>query len=575
MQVNNTEINGFLIDQFNQHDLKVGAAQGICPLCSHTRKPANRKAKCASYDWERGLGTCHHCDSSFQLHTYQRKGSAAKTYVRPDALDVVDPKELGSKVFEWFKTRGISNKTLNDLNVTEGKEFMPQTGKPENTIQFNYIMGDELINIKYRDGRKNFKLYKGAEKVFYNINSIVGYDNCVITEGEMDVLALHEAGITNAISVPNGATLNSNNLDYLDNCIDYFEDKERIILAVDNDEPGIALQQELIRRLGAEVCFLASFEDCKDANEYLIKYGKEKLVQQIEKSRPVPLENVTTFRDIEDEITDFVRNGFKKGYQVGLQNFDNIFSTYTGQFITVTGIPSSGKSDFVDQMVVGYNRNYNWKTAFASPENAPTYLHAHKLMRKVWEDMPTKQDIGSTKWNQVAEHVNDNFFFIDMERYTLESVLRKGAELVKRKGIKCLVIDPFNKIRDVDCKTEDVNRYTMEYLTKIETFAKKFDVLVFIVAHPTKMYKDKEGKIEEPTMYNIKGGGEWYDASYHGLLVHRDYEAKTVKAKVLKVKFQNLGENGAEAHFKWERRSGCFIPHELASIGDEEAMPWE
>jgi len=32
--------------------------------------------------------------------------------------------------------------------------------------------------------------------------------------------------LTNAISVPNGATLNSNNLDYLDNCIDYFDDKD-------------------------------------------------------------------------------------------------------------------------------------------------------------------------------------------------------------------------------------------------------------------------------------------------------------------------------------------------------------
>ena len=574
MQVNNTEINGFLIDQFNQHSLKVGATQGICPQCSHNRKPANRKAKCASYDWERGLGTCHHCSSSFQLHTYKRKGDSTKNYVRP-SFSTKTHKKPSTKIVEWFKTRGISQKTLADCNVSEGPEFMPQTGKTENTIKFNYLMGEDLINIKYRDGRKNFKLYKGAEKVFYNINSIVGYDSCVITEGEIDVLALHEAGIKNSISVPNGATLNSNNLDYLDNCIDYFEDKERIILAVDDDEPGLALQQELIRRLGAEVCFLVSFDDCKDANEYLIKYGKEKLLQKIEKARPVPLENVTTFKDIEDEVTDFVRHGFKKGYQIGLQNFDNIFSTYTGQFITVTGIPSSGKSDFVDQMVVGYNRNYNWKTAFASPENAPTYLHAHKLMRKVWQDMPTKEDIGSNKWNQVAEHVNDNFFFIDMERYTLESVLRKGAELVKRKGIKCLVIDPFNKIRDVDCKTEDVNRYTMEYLTKIETFAKKFDVLVFIVAHPTKMYKDKDGKIEEPNMYNIKGGGEWYDASYHGLLVHRDYEAKTVKAKVLKVKFQNLGENGAEAIFKWERRSGCFIPHELPSIGDEEAMPWE
>ena len=574
MQVNNTEINGFLIDQFNQHNLDVGKAQGICPLCSSDRKPENRKQKCASYDWERGLGTCHHCDSTFQLHSYQRKGSALKEYVRPDALDVVDPKQLGSKVYEWFQSRGISQKTLDDLNVTEGKEFMPQTGKSENTIQFNYIMGDQLINVKYRDGRKNFKLYKGAEKIFYNINSIVGYDDCIITEGEMDVLALHEAGIKNAISVPNGATLNSNNLDYLDNCIDYFENKEKVILAVDNDEPGQALQQEFIRRLGAEVCYLVTFEDCKDANEYLIKYGKEKLIKRIEGARPVPLENVTTFKDIEDEITDFVKNGFKRGYQIGLPNFDNIFSTYTGQFITVTGIPSSGKSDFVDQMVVGYNQNYAWKTAFASPENAPTYLHAHKLMRKVWQDMPKKQDIGTDKWNQVAEHVNDNFFFIDMERYTLESVLRKGAELVKRKGIKCLVIDPFNKIRDVDCKTEDVNRYTMEYLTKIETFAKKYDVLVFIVAHPTKMYKDSNGKIEEPTMYNIKGGGEWYDASYHGILVHRDYENKTVKAKILKVKFQNLGENGAEAHFTWEPKSGCFIPHELA-IHDDEPMPWD
>ena len=566
-----TEINGFLIDNFNQHKLETGKKQGICPICSHTRKPKNKKAKCASYDWERGLGTCHNCNTTFQLHTYKRKGSSNVEYIKPDKQVYKPP---ASKVVEWFKTRSISQQTLTDLKVSEGAEYMPQTGKTENTIKFNYFMGGDLTNIKYRDGRKNFKLFKGAEKVFYNIDSVVGYDNCIITEGEMDVLALHEAGITNAISVPNGATLNTNNLEQLDNCIDYFEDKEKIILAVDDDEPGQALQAELIRRLGSEVCFLVSFDDCKDANEYLQKYGKQKLAERIETARPVPLENVTTFRDIEEEVTDFVRNGFKPGFQIGLQNFDDIFSTYTGQFITVTGIPSSGKSDFVDQMVVGYNQNYGWKTAFASPENVPTYLHAHKLMRKVWQGMPTVNDIHGDKWNEVANHCNSNFFHIDMERYTLESVLRKGAELVKRKGIKCLVIDPFNKIRDVDCKSEDVNRYTMEYLTKIEIFAKKFDVLVFIVAHPTKMYKDSNGKIEEPTMYNIKGGGEWYDASYHGLLVHRDYEAKTVKAKVLKVKFQNLGQNGAEAIFKWEPKSGCFIPHEEINISDEK-MPWE
>tara|TARA_R110001583_G_scaffold12670_4_gene55996 strand:+ start:10907 stop:12640 length:1734 start_codon:yes stop_codon:yes gene_type:complete len=573
------EINGFLVDKYNQHSLEEGKAQGICPLCSSERQPKNVKAKCASYDWERGLGTCHNCDTSFQLHTYKRKGASEKVYVRPPNIDrpnddLMQVVKMNKKVVQWFKTRGISPQTLLDLNVSEGLEWMPQTSKEENTIQFNYYMGDQLINVKYRDGRKNFKLYKGAEKVFYNINSVVGYDSCIITEGEMDVLAIHESGVKNVISVPNGATLNSNNLDYLDNCIDYLDDKTKIILAVDTDEAGQALKQEFIRRLGAEVCFIVDFEDCKDANEYLLKHGEEKLRKIIKGAKQVPLEGVSTLYDIEDELKDFVKNGFKPGFQVGLPNFDKIFSTYTGQFITVTGIPSSGKSDFVDQMVVGYNNNYGWKTAFASPENHPTYLHAHKLMRKTWMDMPSPGDIGGQQWDKVTSHVNDNYFFIDMDRYTLESVLRKGAELVKRKGIKCLVIDPFNKVRDTGCKSEDVNRYTMEYLTKIEIFAKKYDVLVFIVAHPTKMYKGQDGKIEEPTMYNIKGGGEWYDASYHGLLVHRDYIAKTVKCKVLKVKFQNLGENGAEANFNWEPRSGSFVPL-ITDLVEEEPMPWE
>ena len=572
MNVESKEINGFAIDEFNQHDLEVGKTQGTCPLCSHTRKPENKKAKCASYDWERGLGTCHNCDTSFQLHTYQRKGASDKVYVRPQhevAVTIPD-----SKVVDWFTDRGISKQTLQDLQVTEGPEFMPQTGKSENTIQFNYFIGDQLINVKYRDGRKNFKLYKGAEKIFYNINSIIGYDTCIIVEGEMDVLAMHEAGVTNVISVPNGATLNSNNLDYLDNCIDYFEDKEKVILAVDADEPGQALKQEFIRRLGAEVCYLIDFDDCKDANDFLIKYGKSALKHIVSNVRPVPLEGVSTLKDIEDELKDFVKNGFKPGFQIGLKNFDSIFSTYTGQFITVTGVPSSGKSDFVDQMVVGYNQLYGWKTAYASPENQPVYLHAHKLMRKHWQDMPGVNDIGGNKWDQVTEHVNDNYFFIDMDKYNLEAVLRKGAELVKRKGIKCLVLDPFNKIRDVNAHSDDVNRYTMDYLAKIEAFCKKYDVLTFIVAHPTKMYKGQDGKMEEPTMYNIKGGGEWYDASYHGLLVHRDYEAKTTKVKVLKVKFQNLGENGAESFFTWEPRSGSFVPHDVVDA-TAEPMPWE
>ena len=144
MQIEQSEINGFLIDSFNQHSLDVGKKQGTCPLCSHDRKPENKKSQCASYDWERGLGTCHNCNSSFQLHTYQCKGASDKEYTRPEPYV---ENLLKSKATEWFEARGISQKTLTDLRVGEGPEYMPQTGKQENTIQFNYIIGLSLIHI--------------------------------------------------------------------------------------------------------------------------------------------------------------------------------------------------------------------------------------------------------------------------------------------------------------------------------------------------------------------------------------------------------------------------------------------
>ena len=160
--MNNTEINGFLIDTFNQYDLPEGKREGTCPLCSSSRKPENKKKKCASYDWERGLGTCHNCNQTFQLHTYQRKGEKDKVYILPE----VNYNPISTKVQDWFRSRGISRQTLSALKVSEGLEYMPQTNKKENAIHFNYYVGGELTNIKYRDGRKNFKLYKGAEKTF-------------------------------------------------------------------------------------------------------------------------------------------------------------------------------------------------------------------------------------------------------------------------------------------------------------------------------------------------------------------------------------------------------------------------
>ena len=504
--MNTSEINGFEIDVFNQYDLKAGAKDSPCPLCSAERSSKNQKAKCASLDWERGLGTCHHCGETFQLHKFARKTD--KVYIKPQKKG----SDVNDRVIAYFAGRGITASVLQKAKVTSSPGW----------IHFNYYVNNELVNIKSRDAKKGFRLEKGAERVFYNIDSTIGHDYVIITEGEVDALSCMVAGYDSVVSVPNGAVVGNNNLDYLDNCIDYFQDKEKIIIATDADEAGQNLQSEFIRRLGAEACYTVDFGAYKDANDLLMGSGLDNLIRCINQAVPVPLENVVQLKDIEDELTEFIEDGFKPGFQIGLPNFDSIFSTYTGQFITVTGIPSSGKSDWVDQMAVGYNLKYGWKTAFASPENKPTFLHAHKLIRKFWKGMPDKADMGGDKWKKITEHVNDNFFFLENERYDLDAVLQKGAELVKRKGINCLVIDPYNKVKMKTKREMSIPDYTLEYLTRIETFARKYNVLVIVVAHPTKMYKDANGKIDEPTMYSIKGGGEWYDSSYHGLLVHRD-----------------------------------------------------
>ena len=476
---------------------------------------------------------------------------------------------LSERAIEWFSKRGISKATLSDMKVSEGEEWMPQTQKKMNTIQFNYYFEGELINTKFRDGKKNFKLVQGAPKIFYNLDSIVNSDTVVIVEGEIDALSVIESGVASVVSVPNGATLGNANLDYLDDAIDLFDNKQKVILALDNDEPGQTLQQEFIRRLGPEICYVADFDDCKDANEYLVAHGGVALKRAIDSANVCPLDNVVVATDIKDEIEDFIRNGFKQGYQIGLPGFDEVFSTYTGQFITVTGIPTHGKSNFVDRMCVGYNMNYGWKTAYASPENLPLMQHATGLIRKKMKMMPRAHDIGTDQYNKAFGWVTDNFYWIDKDRYYLDEILEKGAELVRRKGIKVLVIDPFNKVSLPGKSTMSIPDYTMEYLSKIDEFCRKYDVLTILVAHPTKMYKDeKTGKMQEPNFYNVKGGGEFFDASYHGICVHRDFEEETVDIRVMKVKFQNLGTNGAKSTFTWDKSSGDYIPVATGTVLD-------
>ena len=193
-----------------------------CPKCSHTRRK-NKNEKCLRVWVETGTYYCHHCGENGSVVEYK------SDYEMP----TVKASPLSSKIQKFFKDRGISDSTIEYFGVTEGIEYMPQVQCEKPVIQFNYIRKGRRINIKFRDSQKNFKLNKGSEMIMYGLDLINPASWCVITEGEFDAMAFYEAGLQTdklifACSVPNGASTGNQNLTYLDNSIDEFENKEKV-----------------------------------------------------------------------------------------------------------------------------------------------------------------------------------------------------------------------------------------------------------------------------------------------------------------------------------------------------------
>ena len=532
---------------------KQGENAQTCPVCSAERR--KKLDKCFSFNLLKGAGKCSHCG----VVLVEKKDFAPKRtqieYKRPLF-------KSGSKyspdLIKFFNARKVSEKTLLENKVTEGLEWMPQFNAEINTIQFNYFRNGELINVKYRGKNKSFKLAKGAELIFYNLDCTIHNNTIIIVEGEMDCLALYECGFKNAISVPNGATLGKINLDYLDNCIDSFSPDTKFILAVDNDAAGLNLQNELARRLGAENCTYVRFKDCKDANECLIKYGIQGVTEAINDAKEFPIEGVFNASDIEDEILNFYNNGLPKGSGIGMAEFDMYLRFQEGYLTTITGIPGHGKSEFLDFILCKLNISHDWKTALYSPENHPLELHFSKFAEKITgKPFEGINRMSPADLRQMIDYHAKNFFFINpKENFTLDNILDSVRSLVRKKGIKAFVIDAWNKL-DHQYTTSET-KYISEQLDKITMFCEKNKVHCFLVAHPTKISKNKDtGLYDIPNLYNISGSANFYNKTANGLTVYRNYETGQTEIYIQKVKFKHWGQTGT-LHLAWDSSNGRY-----------------
>lgn len=540
----------------------VGETYTQCPKCSPDRK--KKRATPLAVNVDEGVWFCYHCGWSGSTGgkvEYLKPHWQQPEYRKPKKT----PKsELPANVIEWFSRRGISEKTLVENKIGYDTVYMPQVEDFTTAIAFPYFKNGEHVNTKWRDMSKNFRLDPGAELTLYGLDGLT--DGPVIwVEGEMDKLSLHEAGFHNCVSVPNGAPPETSKgyaskFDWLD--LEAFESRENILF-FDADAPGQKLEFEISRRLGRERCKrVVTPEGCKDANEILTQHGVSELRAAIANARDFPIEGVITGNDLRADVLKLHETGRQRGVSTGWADVDELYSVKTGELTIVTGIPNSGKSNWVDALSVNIAKEHGWRFAVFSPENQPVSEHASSICEK-YSGVPfNKGPLGSMSAEDVdlcMDWVHKHFFWIlpEEESWTLDNIIAKARAMVLKHGINCLILDPWNELEHVRPESMSETEYVSQCLSKIKKFAQKFNVKVFLVAHPTKLRKNDSGQYEVPTPYDISGSANFRNKADNCITVYRTFTKKgerpvPVDICIQKIRHRHIGTLGtAKLDFKY------------------------
>ena len=526
-----------------------------CPECSPNRR--KKHLKCFSYNHEKEVGYCAHCETRFVKY----ESSEPKVYHKPEPINFT---KLSDNVVKWFENRGISQKTLLSAKIQEVEEYMPQIEKKANCIVFPYYRNGELINMKFRDGRKNFKLVSGAELIWWNFDALKNFEEIIIVEGEMDALSAMQAGFENVISVPNGASIGK--MDYFDSSFLELEKIKTFILATDNDLKGIELKNEFIRRLGFEKCKIANLKQYKDLNEVLASEGRESVQNVLKSAKILKADDVYELQDFYNDIDAYFESGLPQGKKLGISELDEKIRWMTSHLAVVTGSPTSGKSEFVDFVISKLNVLHGWKCAYYSQENSSIPIHFARIFSKFVGKKYKKGVISVAEKETGENYINDNIFWVQPDfDINPDEILKKFEYLVKAKGVKMFVVDPFNRIEQ-GANYGTQMQFIQKTLGKLISFCRKTDSLLFLVAHPTKLRKnEKNGKFPLATAYDISGSADFWNMPSYVISVRREQDDETLeflnygqvvisKAKVN----ETMGDTGIW-NFRYNINNGRYI----------------
>lgn len=559
----------------------IGHYRRTCPECSHDR--AKRHVECITVDidYEYAKVHCHHCERGAVIRVLADPEMKPWTPpVKPKTDKPKAIKELGNGLDAmtrtFLKSRCISDTTAAMYGLVYARAYFLQIKREAAGLAYPYFEGTKIVGHKVRCVEEKDHVCQPALYTLFGTQNVDMKESTdfIITEGELDAMSFYEAGIINATSVPNGASSFTRQATDDTKAIYGFlwpskaliDKAKRVLIAVDTDEAGNKLSDELARRVGKHRCWRITYpDDCKDANDVLMKHGPKRLQKCVDDAEPWPIEGIYEASKFFPEVFNLYDNGFGDRVPTGLSTVDELYSVGEGLLTIVTGIPANGKSTFVDQLMVNLARTKGYICGICSFENPP-YVHiaklAEMLMQKHFFDTTLPGDkMSRAELAQVQEFITHHFKFLqqdDGRKATLESIIERIKTAVFRWGIKCAVIDPYNYIqrpKTANSETEWID----DMLTQLRLLAAAHGLHIWFVAHPTKLMQDAEGNYPIPRGYSISGSGAWYSKADFGLTVHKVPDVPgLVKIINWKTRFDWLGKEG-EANLVYDNTKNVYI----------------
>ena len=529
-----------------------------CPACSDHRE--HKKDPSLKMNLRTGYGHCFHCGEYFILkktwESYEQQWQQRTSKYKRQPVKL-DPNTLftafSGNLKKYLTDRGISLDTAHQLGV-KWKKVMVNAEDPRNpgkeikvekeALAFCFYDGKELVNVQYKTCDKDFLFTPHAEIIPYNLNAalLLDHDDTLyITEGMMDCLAIVECGRPNVISVSNGANTKMSTFDAFR--ASHFDKIGRIVFAGDTDRMGLELQRQVVEYFGYQRCWVVDWQGAKDANEMLIKGGKEAVLHCLDAAHPYPIPKMKTALDYQEQIDNYFMNGIPEGRCVGLKGFDEHVKFETGRMCVISGVPGSGKSSFLDFLLVSLFAEHNWKCIVYSPEKYPTALHYMELAQLVMGKPFHIKNFSKLVEQDTINYLSKNFVHIEQDENDIESILQTARLIKQATGARVLAIDPFNYIALPMNTGQEMTQKISDVLKRIVDFSHEEDMLVFVVAHPRKTTSN-DGKPITLNLYDIAGSADFANKADYGIILQRNSTDDGVIVDILKIRFAHLGKVG-------------------------------